>query len=189
MPPGETTYLLSPPTLTVSVMWLAEGVVCATSFAQRGAHRHITTITRKSAPNASAVLLRLRRRSASLYGPTPPSPWVALVPRGTSGSNAVGTPGAGAVGSAAISSWGALARPSSLSGCRSYFSCQVLQSFRNVGCMTADAKSMRLLMNFGTCSDPYTVTYAFFAVYSSSACHWLATELRFCVGVRSSFFT
>jgi hypothetical protein len=63
----------------------------------------------------------------------------------------------------------------------------VLQSFRYVGCTTAEPKSIRSLMNFGTCSDPYTVTYAFLAVYSSSACHWLATEFSCVDGTFSSF--
>ena len=53
-----------------------------------------------------------------------------------------------------------------------------VQSFRYVGWNTAEPKLIRSLKNFGTCSEPYTTTYAFLAVYSSSACHWLATRVQ-----------
>src|SRR4051794_13661188 len=71
----------------------------------------MSTITTKIAPNASAVLFRRSRRSASLYGPTPAWPSIALSPSAKPGSRAAGLPGLGAVGSTAISSRDALARP------------------------------------------------------------------------------
>src|SRR3954463_3179148 len=71
MPCVETTSLSLPPTRTWSVTWFSAGVVCATCFAYTGASRHMRTMTRKSAPKASATLLRLSRRHASSYGPMP----------------------------------------------------------------------------------------------------------------------
>jgi hypothetical protein len=64
-PVGETTSFFTPPTTTVSVTWFAFGLVCATCDAYSGAHRHSTTISRNSAPNASAALLRRSRRRPS----------------------------------------------------------------------------------------------------------------------------
>src|SRR6185503_4227167 len=71
MPDGETTSCVWPPNVTVSVTWLSAGPVCATYFEYSGAARHMAAITRNTAPNASAVWSRLRRRNASCQGPAP----------------------------------------------------------------------------------------------------------------------
>src|SRR4051794_6940763 len=99
LPSGDTTSLVFPPTLTVSVRWFLNGSVCATWSAQRGAARHIPTITTKRAPKTRADLLRRRRRSASFQGPRP-----ATLARFASSSNAAGPSRANSVaGSVATS--------------------------------------------------------------------------------------
>src|SRR4051794_9765491 len=99
LPSGETTSFFFPPTVTVSVRWFLYGSVWATWFAHRGAARHPATITTKSAPKASAALLRRSRRKASRHGPRP-----ATLARFASSSNAAGPSRANSVaGSVATS--------------------------------------------------------------------------------------
>src|SRR3954470_16906396 len=99
LPSGDTTSFFFPPTVTVSVRWFLNGSVWATWFAHRGAARHPATITTKSAPKASADLLRRNRRSASRHGPRP-----ATLARFASSSNAAGPSRANSVaGSVATS--------------------------------------------------------------------------------------
>jgi 23S rRNA C2498 (ribose-2'-O)-methylase RlmM len=53
------------------VTWFAFGPVCATRCANTDASAHAMTITRKSARNANATLLRRSRRQASAHGLRP----------------------------------------------------------------------------------------------------------------------
>ena len=112
MPSGDTTSRVCPPMLTVSVMWLSAGPVCATSRAYSGAARHMATITRNTVPKASAVRSRRSRRNASLYGPA-----------AATGREVMGKPAAAPVGEGARCSW-------HREPARYFFSCQVDQSFR-----------------------------------------------------------
>src|SRR3954466_8537413 len=96
-PSGDTTSFFLPSTVTVSVRWFLSGPVWAKSFAQIGAARHRATTTRNTAPNASATLLRRRRRSASRQGPSP-----ATRSRLASSSKAAGPSKANSLRSAAM---------------------------------------------------------------------------------------
>ncbi len=73
MPSRETMSVFFPSMVTWPVTLLRDGLISATSFDQIGAARHMSTRTTKSAPNASAVLLRFSRRSARRHGPRPGS--------------------------------------------------------------------------------------------------------------------
>src|SRR4051794_31504699 len=66
-----TTSVFLPLMTTDPLTLLSVGPMCAMRCAYTGASRHIATSTRKSAPDASATLLRRSRRAASRYGPTP----------------------------------------------------------------------------------------------------------------------
>src|SRR4051794_7371258 len=70
-PEKATTLTSLPFSLTVSVRWFENGPVWATLCAHSGARIATRTSRTNRTPNASATLLRRRRRIARTHGPAP----------------------------------------------------------------------------------------------------------------------